>query len=83
MEALSYLKTRLDSTSINSKSWIKYLERGTEEVEAGIKAIDMLRYEDSEINILNHQKFASDFSSSLSAWSLIRHESKSFTSTIS
>ena len=83
MEALSYLKTRLDSTSINSKSWIKYLERGTEEVEAGIKAIDMLRYEDSEINILSHQKFASDFSSSLSAWNLIRNESKSFTSTIS
>ncbi len=81
-EALANLKIRLHSTNINSRSWIKYLERGIEEIENGIKTANLLRYEDNEINVSNHQKFASDFSSSLSAWKLIRHESKSFTSTI-
>ncbi|MDG1987540.1 MAG: hypothetical protein P8J18_06150 [Halieaceae bacterium] len=81
-EALANLKVRLNSTNIKSRSWIKYLERGIEEIETGIKTVNLLNYEDSEINVLHHQKFASDFSSSLSAWKLIRHESKSFTSAI-
>ena len=81
-EALANLEVRLNSTNINSRSWVKYLERGIEEIETGIKTVDLLRCQDSEINILHHQKLASEFSSSLSAWKLIRHHSERFASNI-
>ena len=81
-EALATLKVRLNSTNVNSSSWIKYLERGIEEIENGIKTVNLLSYEDSKINVRHYQKFASDFSSSLSAWELIRHHSERFSSNI-
>ena len=81
-EALTYLKVRLDSTSIHTRSWRKYLERGVEEMEVGIKDLELLSYKDGNADIAHHQKFALEFSLSLSAWRMIRHESKNFISSL-